>query len=203
MLIGIGKPLHELQSRERKDLPMVEVTPMSLAFPDRRQSGGFPVTDATGAVVAHISPRWTGTAFAAEDANGSALCEATTGWWGLSGTWHATGPDGRAMLSVTTRFMRTSADVHLERGGDFVIRGSAWKRDFLVADVSGVPIVTAVPRTSAVSFRQHDYAVVQPRPVLQLPELVALVQIWRMVRKSDAAAAAGGVAAAGAAGAAS
>jgi hypothetical protein len=80
------------------------------------------------------------------------------------------------------------------------VRGSAWRRDFIVTDVDGAPVLTAVPRTSAVSFRQHDYAVVQTRPVFQLPEIVALVQIWRMVRKNDAATASGaaGVAATGA-----
>jgi hypothetical protein len=179
---------------------MIHVAPSSLTFPDRRQGGRFPVTDATGTTVARISTRWTGTSFVASDANDRVLCEASTAWWGLSPTWRATGPDARAMLSLTTRLMRTSASVHLERGGDFVVRGSAWRRDFIVTDVDGAPVLTAVPRTSAVSFRQHDYAVVQTRPVFQLPEIVALVQIWRMVRKNDAATASGaaGAAAAGA-----
>ena len=98
---------------------MIYVAPSSLTFPDRRQGGRFPVTDATGTTVARISTRRTGTSFVASDANDRVLCEASTAWWGLSPTWRATGPDARAMLSLTTRLMRTSASVHLERPGDF------------------------------------------------------------------------------------
>jgi hypothetical protein len=39
---------------------MIHVAPSSLTFPDRRQGGRFPVTDATGTTVARISTRWTG-----------------------------------------------------------------------------------------------------------------------------------------------
>ena len=88
------------------------------------------------------------------------------------------------------------------RGGDFVVRGSAWRRDFTVTDATGTSVLTAAAQTSALSFRPHDYAVQQTGTVLRLPEIVAIVQIWRMIKKSDSAAAAGAATAAGAAGAA-
>jgi hypothetical protein len=182
----------------------VTATPPSwLAFPDRRASGRFPVTDQAGAVVARIQPRWTGTGFVAVDADGAPLCAASVGWGGLSSTWRATGPDAAPLLSVTSRFLRSGASVRLERGGDLVVRGSAWRRDFTVTDDAGTPVLTAVPQTSALSFRPHDFVVQQTGTVLVLPEIVAIVQTWRMIKKNESAAAAGGVAAAGAAGAAS
>jgi uncharacterized protein YxjI len=174
--------------------------PTVLAFPDRRHEGRFPVTDQDGRVVARISARWSGTSFTVTDAGGRPLCAGTAGRWGLARSWRATGPDGRPLLSVTTSLMFTKAEVHIERGADFVVRGSAWRRDFAVTDVDGQTVLTAVPRTSSWSFRQHDYAVQQTRPVLDLAEVVALVQTWRMVRKNDAAAA-GAAGAAGSTGA--
>ncbi len=182
---------------------MTEAEPMWLAFPDRRASGRFPVTDQSGAVVARIHPSWTGTSFVAVDADRAVLCTARVPWGGLSSTWRATEPEAGSLLSVTSRFFRSEASVRLERGGDFVVRGSAWRRDFTVTDASGAVILTATPRTSALSFRPHDYALQQSGSVLRLPEVVAIVQIWRMTKKNESAAAAGAATAAGAAGAAS
>ena len=182
---------------------MTDPEPRWLAFPDRRASGQFPVTDASGVVVARIQPSWTGTSFVAVDADGAAICAARVPWGGLSSTWRATGPDAGPLLSVTRRFLRSGATVRLERGGDLVVRGSAWRRDFTVTDASGASALTAAPRTSALSFRPHDYAIQQSGHVLRLPEIVAIVQIWRMIKKTESAAAAGAATAAGAAGAAS
>ena len=54
-------------------------------------------------------------------------------------------------------------------------------------------MLAATPRTSALSLRPYDFAVRQSQGGFSLPEIVALVQIWRMVRKSEDAAAAGAV----------
>ena len=49
-------------------------------------------------------------------------------------------------------------------------------------------MLSAAPRTSPMSPRQHDYAVHQSIPgTLNLAEMIAIVQVWRMVKKSDAA----------------
>lgn len=119
------------------------------------------------------------------------LCAASVGRRGLSSTWRAAGPDDRALLSVQQRWTGIRADVHLERGGAFVLRGSAWKRDFTVTYADGTTVVTAVPGASARLLRPYDYAVQQAVPVFTLAELVALVQSWRMARKRDSAHAAG------------
>ena len=47
------------------------------------------------------------------------------------------------------------------------------------------------------SLCRTDYAVQQTGSVLQLPEVVAIVQIWRMAKKNESAAAAGAATAAG------
>ena len=62
-----------------------------------------------------------------------------------------------------------------------------------------MPVLTALPQTSAMSFRPHDYVVKQTGTLLRLPEIVAIVQVWRMVKKNDSAAAIGAATAAGAA----
>jgi hypothetical protein len=115
----------------------------------------------------------------------------------------ATGPGGNPLLSVTNKLFRSGALVRLGGGAELVVRGIAWRRGFTVADRSGSPVLVATPQTSAMSFRPHDYAVQQTGTLLRLPEIVAIVQIWRTVKKSESASAAGAVTAAGAAGVAS
>ena len=174
------------------------LAPTLLAFPDRRENGHYPVTGATGAVVARIKPRWTSTSFVAVDADGAALCAGNATWGGLSPTWRATGADAGPLLAVTTKLFRSGATVRLESGAELVVRVSAWRRDFTVSDTSGVPVLTALPQTSAMSFRPHDYVVKQTGTLLGLPEIVAIVQVWRMVKKNESAAAVGAATAAGA-----
>ena len=168
--------------------------PSVLAVPDRKESGRFPVRHRDGRPAAHVSVKWTGTAFTATDADDEPLCAAAVGWGGLSSTWKATGPDGRPLLSVKKSWAGTRADVTLARGGTFVLRGSAWRRDFTVTDAQGATVLSAVPQTSALSFHPFHYAVEQARPVFDLAEVVALVQIWRLVKKQESAVAAAGAA---------
>ena len=82
-----------------------------------------------------------------------------------------------------------------------VFRGSPWKRDFTVTDPAGPTVLNAVPQTGALSIHPHDYAVQQTGPVFDLAEMVAVVQIWRMVKKQEGAAGVVGIGAIGAAGA--
>ncbi len=170
-----------------------------LVFPDRKRHGAYEVTDSNG-VVARIAVSWSGNRFTAIDAHGARLCAAWTSWWRLPTRWDATGPDGRPLLTARMRgITRTSAEVRLQRGGRFMVRGSAWRRDFRVTDEHGEVVLTAAPRSSALSLRPHDYAVQQTPGTLQLPEVVALVQIWRTTMKEESATAAGGAVAGGAA----
>jgi hypothetical protein len=68
------------------------------------------------------------------------------------------------------------------------VRGSPWRRDFTVLGLDGRTVLSAAPRTSAVSPRQHDYAVHQPAPgTLSPAEVIAIVQVWRMMKRSDVA----------------
>ena len=170
-----------------------------LVFPDRKRHGAYDVTDSTG-VVARIAVSWTGNRFTATDAQGAPLCAAWTSWWRLPTRWEATGPHGSPLLTARMRgITKTRAEVHLHRGGRFLVQGSAWRRDFRVTDEHGEVVLTAAPRSSALSLRPHDYAVQQAPGTLQLPEVVALVQIWRMTTKEESATAAGGAVAGGAA----
>jgi uncharacterized protein YxjI len=164
---------------------MCTTPPQKLTFPDRRRDRRFPVTDASGDTVARIATSWTGTSFSVEGKDGHLLCEASAGLLGLSSTWRAADSEGKPLLSLTRRLFSKAADVHLEGGGVYVLRGSAWKRDFVVTDERAQIVLSAVPRTPALSLRAHDYAVQQTSRVFQLDELIALVQIWRMAQKGD------------------
>lgn len=160
-----------------------------LVFPDRLRQRRFPVLDADGRVAAEIGASWTGLSFAAVDGAGQPLCAASAQALGLSGRWRATGPGGAALLSFTRSAWRSRAEVTLARGGVFVVRGSAWRRDFAVTDEASATVLAATPRTSALSLHPHDFAVQLRGGGYHLAEIVALIQIWRMVRKSEGDAA--------------
>ena len=171
----------------------------TLLFPDRRTRGRYPVTDVRGSVVAQITAGWSMTRFTVADPSDRPLASAATGWAGLSRTWHATLADGGPLLTLTARVFRAGATAQLADGTVLTVRGSAWRRDFTVTAADGTPLLLASPRTPAVSLRAHSYAVTQPRPVLSLPTVVVLVQVWRTVRKAEGAAAGASAATAAAA----
>jgi uncharacterized protein YxjI len=164
---------------------MTDPRPTVLNFPDKRRHRRFPVAASSGETVASISTSWTGTSFSVDAKDGHRLCQASAGLWGLSPTWQATDSKGDPLLRLSRRLLANKADVRLARGGDYLVRGSVWKRDFVVTDYRDRVVVVAVPRTSAVSLHPNDYAVEQTSGAFQLDELVALVQIWRMVQKGD------------------
>jgi hypothetical protein len=159
--------------------------PQSFVFPDCRERGTFPVRNSRGRAVARITASWTGTRFTVSTPDGQPLCAATTGWLGLSGNWQATRDDDGPLLQVRATLLRSAATVTLARGGTLLVRGSAWRRDFIVTDGTDRVVLTAAPRTSALSIHPQDYAVTLLQPVLDLTELIALVQIWRMVGRTE------------------
>ena len=166
-----------------------------LVFPDRKVQGRYPVLDGDDQVVATIATTWTGSSFTAVDADGRPLCTGRAAMWGLSGRWTTTGPDGGPLLTVVKSVWRAQAVVTLASGGTLTVAGSVWKREFAVSDAAGRAVLAATPRTSALSLHPHDFAVRRHPDGLTVPEVVALVQSWRMARKSDDATAAGGAAA--------
>lgn len=160
----------------------------TLLFPGRRVDGALPVTDPAGNALARITVAKGGGRFTAATADGSTVCQGRTSRWSLSGTWRVTGAAGGALLSVTAKPLRSTAAVSLADGRRLVVHGSPWRRGFTVTDQDGRTVLTGTPRTGALSPRQYDYAVRQPTPgSLQLAEVIAIVQVWRMVQKSEAA----------------
>jgi uncharacterized protein YxjI len=168
---------------------MVDGSASTLIFADRRRGRVYPVTDATGAHVALIRNRFGGARFVAEDSAGLTLCAGSAGWWGLSNRWLATDSTGEALLELRKSGLRARAEIWLERGGEFVVHGSLWRRDFEVRDGAHV-VLSAVPQAAALSLRPYEYAVRAPSGRLTLAEVVAVVQIWRLVRKRDDASSA-------------
>jgi uncharacterized protein YxjI len=168
-----------------------DAPPTTLVFADRRTAGAYPVTDPTGATVALIRSKIGGGRFVVEDTTGTTLCAGSAGWWGMSNLWRATGPAGEPLLEMRKDVLRARAAVRLARGADLVVHGSLWRRSFEVRDGDGV-VLSAMPQTSALSLRPYEYAVQQPSEDLTLAEMVAVVQIWRLLRKRDDASAAAG-----------
>jgi hypothetical protein len=162
-----------------------------LKFTDRRDRGAFPVYDAAGAEVARITTGRAGTRFKAMDSDGALLCEGAAGWLGLSGVWRTTGPARKPLLIVRKSPLRPRAVATLAHGADVVIRGSVWKRDFQVMGTTGAVLLTASPSAPSLSLQPHEYVIHQPKEVLTLAEVVALVASWRLIRKSENAAVAG------------
>ena len=171
--------------------------PAVLRFPDRTRHGVHEVTDANG-VVARIAVTWTGNRFTVTDARGAPLCAGRTSRWRLPTRWDVTGPDGSLLLTVGVRgIARTSAEVHLRRGGRLLVQGRAGRRDLRVTDEHGGVVLTAAPRASAWSLRRHGHAVQHAPGTLQLAEVVALVHIWGRIREEESATAAVGALAGG------
>ena len=171
-------------------------TPSWLTFADRVRKGRVPVRDANDAVVAEIVTSWTGTSFRAFDAEGGPLCSGTATWLGMSGRWEVTDGVGEPLLTLRKSPWRAQAELELARGGTFRVRGSTWRRGFAVLDAAGDVVLAAVPQSSALSFRAYAFGVQQTGGRLTLAEVVALVQVWRLLRKNEDAAAAGGAVAA-------
>ncbi len=70
------------------------------------------------------------------------------------------------------------------------------RRDFSVSRGDGSMVVSAVPQTSVWSFHPNDYVVGQAEPVFGLAEFLAVMQIWRLVKKNECAAVTGAAGAA-------
>lgn len=170
---------------------MAPDAPEALAFSNRREDGRFPVHGPDGQAVAHIEVKWTGLSFTATGGAGEPLCAGSARLAGLSSTWTATAADDRPLLSLARSVTGARGEVTLQRGGTFAVRGSVWDRDFVVAADDGTEVLSALLESSIWSFRPEEYAVRVIRPALDLAEVVALVQIWRMANAQGDAA--GGV----------
>lgn len=162
--------------------------PETLLFPDRRIDGAFLVTDPEGNPVAKVTAAWSGGRFTVTSVDGGTLSEGVTSRWWLTGKWDVTDGDGAPLLTMTAKSLRNAAAVDLACGGRLVVSGSAWRRGFVVVDQDGHTVLSGAPRNAVLSPRQHNYAVQRPTPgALSLAEVIAIVQVWRMVKKSEVA----------------
>jgi hypothetical protein len=151
-------------------------------FPDHRTEGWFPVTDPRGRPVARIRAAWTGGRFSVTTPDDAPLCRGWATSAGLSGRWKVVGAsDALALLTVRVALLRNRSTVQLERGPQLTLRGNAWLTGFTVTDADRRQVLTG-------EHRHHDYVVHAVDEALLLPESLALVQVWRMVRKAAIAA---------------
>jgi hypothetical protein len=151
-----------------------------LVLAGRKTSGRFAVRDGLGGLTAQISVPWHGSSFTVTRPDGTVLCAAALGKYGFSSTWKVTGGDGRELLTTRWRWTGSTAWITLDRGDKLLLRTRWWKEGFTLVDANGVEVVRAAPATRRRSIRRRDCVVRQVEPTLDLAELVAVMQIWRM-----------------------
>ena len=159
------------------------VAPDVMAFADRKTDGAYDVTEPSGTVVARIHvPLWSGSSFTATTAAGEPLCAGRRA--GLfTTTWQATDPAGRFLGSVRSGFLSPKV-VTLADGRTLSLRGELWRRDWSLLDVEGHPVLSSTPTTSSWSFRPDAWLVRCHDLSLDLDEVVAVVQLNRMMVKA-------------------
>ena len=153
-------------------------------FPDHKNQGWFPITDAAGRPVARITAAWTGGRFYVTAPDDRALCRGWATTAGLRGYWKVVGAnDVVPLMTVQVGLLRNRSTIRLERGPELTMRGNPWLTGFTVTGADGQRVLTG-------EHRHHDYVVHAVDGSLLLPEVLAVVQIWRMVRKTAIAASA-------------
>jgi hypothetical protein len=160
-------------------------TSRTLIFSFTAEDGALPVTDEYGRLLARVSSPRSSAHFNVTDPDGRRLCSARAAWWGLGG-WAVTDVDGERMLSVKANLLRSRAAISLTRGGDLVLEGKGWGKGFLIRDAVGrVVVESGSPPASPSARRPHgDVVLVRLPGALRLPEVVAVVHIWRLATKA-------------------
>lgn len=159
------------------------VAPDVLDFADRRTDGAYEVTEPSGAVVARITvPLWTGSTFTAETAAGEPLCTGRRAGF-FSVTWQATDPGGRFLGSVRSGFLGPKV-VTLADGRTLSLRGQLWGREWSLLDAEDRPVLSSTPTTGSWTFRPDAWLVRCHDLSLDLDEVVAVVQLNRMMVKA-------------------
>ncbi len=164
--------------------------PDVLAFSDRKVRGAFPVTEPSGAVVATIRVGfWSGTSFEAVGADGEPLCSGRRLGL-LSNTWGVVDPRGSELASMRPSVWGTRKTVTLPAGRVLSVEGRVFSRDWALRDEQGDAVLTSTPTTAAWSFRPDAWVVRCHDASLDLAQVVAIVQLNRMVVKARRSASA-------------
>jgi len=180
---------------DKPDLPMT--VSEALVFADKKQDGAFPVTAADGSVVARIAVRWTGSSFEATTAEGTPLCSGKH-HSAFSRHWEAYSPGGTQLALVRSSLWGRGKTVTLADGRELRVGGSAFSRGWTVTDAAGRTVLDADAQGSSFSFHPDGFAVRCYDDSLGLAQIVAIVELNRLIVKAGRNAAAGGGAAAAA-----
>ena len=157
--------------------------PDVLAFADNKSDGAYAVSEPSGSVVARIRVPWTSSSFTAVTATGEPLCTGRrTGFF--SSGWQAVDPAGRVLGSVRSSFWGASKIVTLADGRELTLRGQLFGRDWSLLDAEGHDILSSTPMVSGWSFRTDAWLVRSHDLSLSLAEVIAIVQLNRMMVKA-------------------
>lgn len=162
------------------DIPVnAPVNAVAYGFADRRDdSGRWPVTDGSGAVVARITYSFWTSRFTITDAAERVVGQ---GVKQAFGSWVTTDPSGRELMRVAGFSWTNQVPVQC-RWGELTLRGRVFGRDWTVVDAGGALVLSSVPDTGAFSFHPDSWQVTSDGR-LDLAETVALVHMHRLAVK--------------------
>lgn len=164
--------------------------PDVLAFADRKTDGAYAVTEPSGAVVALIRVKtFTMVSFTVTTAAGEPLCTGRrTGFW--TSRWEATAPSGAVLCTLKGSGWGTGKTVTLGDGRALSLRGRLFARDWALLDDQGREVLSSTPSTSSWSFSPDAWVVRSHDTSLDLAQVVAIVQLNRMMVKGSRSSAA-------------
>jgi len=163
--------------------------PEHLAFDDHREDGAFLVHGPDGVVARIEVGVWNGRSFTATTPDGVPLCSGRSR--GIFSTWwDAVDPAGAPLVSLRRSGWggsRTRVDLG---GRAMTLHGSFSGRQWRLEDEREEVVLSSETTTGFFTFRPHAWEVQRHRDPLTLAQVVAVVQLFRLSQKAQAAAAA-------------
>lgn len=167
--------------------------PDVLAFADKKREGAYDVNEPSGTVVARIRvSMWSGSKFEATTGSGEPLCTGRKRTW--SSSWDAVDPAGAPLVTVKGTAFSSKRRVTLPDERVLVLQGRWFGRDWALRDEAGNDVLTSEPMNSIWSFHPDAWIVRSHDATLSLAQVVAIVELHRLVVKAENASSSAGAA---------
>lgn len=161
--------------------------PLVLGFRDRKEGGRLPVNGPDGQPVAFIATKPLSSNFEVTGADGIPLCTGSARFAGLSGHREDRAPSGAVLVSFASRWRTDVAT--LADGRSFSITGKWLGADWQAIAEDGSVGLSSVKGPGAGMFHPDDWLVAVNDATLDLAEVVAIVELHRLVVQRHRAAA--------------
>lgn len=161
--------------------------PLILGFRDRKRGGRLPVDGPDGQPVAFITTRTFSAKFEVTGADGAPLCTGSARLGGLSSRREARDPSGALLVSYVSRWRREVATVG--DGRSFSITGRWLNANWRATADDGSVALASTKGPGAGIFHPDDWLVAVNDASLDLAQVVAMVELHRLVVQGNRAAA--------------